>query len=374
MIRFGEDVCRNVDSALRREWLRDERDWRVCLGNNQRMQYTPVPRPSGRGDQAAGGPLGGTFWRRPVAICDTVAVVRSSEMGPENRKSGFPHARSSLHPLLLTHDVFFGELQSSRSLDGITLSHRIANSPPEEIEVHTHVEAHFVLVTSGRYVSSARATPNHRTTLVYNPPGTTHRDHFDQGKGSFFTISVSTERLAESSDSDLPSLALHLSNERACGLAKALLMECPRWDTSSSLKAESLYSELLAAALHRSPPAEQARPTWLCAARELIQDRYADNLSIRQVANAVGVHPTHLARVFRSFLGCTPGDLLRARRLERAAESLLLTDISIAEIALESGYSDQAQFTKAFRQTYGTPPGSYRRLSRRRPARLDVAF
>ena len=37
MIRFGEDVCRNVDSALRREWLRDERDWRVCLGNNQRI-------------------------------------------------------------------------------------------------------------------------------------------------------------------------------------------------------------------------------------------------------------------------------------------------------------------------------------------------
>src|ERR1700704_3443971 len=92
------------------------------------------------------------------------------QVGPDERKSDFPNPR---HPLLLAHDVFFGKLQSSRPLDGITLSHRIANSPPEEVTVHTHLEAHLVLITSGRYVSSARSTPNRRTTLIYNPPGTT---------------------------------------------------------------------------------------------------------------------------------------------------------------------------------------------------------
>jgi AraC family transcriptional regulator len=152
-------------------------------------------------------------------------------------------------------------------------------------------------------------------------------------------------------------------------------MECARWNASSLLKAEALYSELLAAASHRSTPAHRSCPTWLRAAHELIQDCYAEDLRIRQIANSVGVHPTHLARVFRSFLGCTPGDLLRARRLEKAAELLLSTDISIAEIALESGYSDQSQFTKAFRQLYGTPPGSYRLLSvRHTAARRNVAF
>jgi hypothetical protein len=89
-------------------------------------------------------------------------------MGPEDQKSGFPHALGSLGPLLLPHDIFFGELQSSRSLDGITLSHRIADSPPEEVAVHTHLEAHFVLVTSGHYVSSASAAPNRKVTFVYD--------------------------------------------------------------------------------------------------------------------------------------------------------------------------------------------------------------
>jgi AraC family transcriptional regulator len=295
-------------------------------------------------------------------------------MNPEDWESGFPLGRGSQRPLLLTHDMFFGKLQSSRSLNGITLSHRIADSPAAEVEVHTHVEAHFVLVTSGHYVSSARSTPNRSITLVYNPPGTTHRDHFNLGRGSFFTISITAQRLAESTDSELPALAVHLSDDRACGLARTLLAECTRWNKSSSLKAESLYSELLAATLHRSAPAELSRPTWLRAAYELIQDHYAEDLIIREIANSVGVHPTHLARVFRSFLGCTPGDLLRARRLEKAAELLLSTNIPVVEIALEAGYSDQTQFTKAFRQMYGTPPGSYRRLGTRTPPRRDVAF
>lgn len=293
-------------------------------------------------------------------------------MGPGDRKSGLPRTRGSVHPLLLTHDVFFGKLQSSQSLDGITLSHRIADAPPEDVEVHTHVEAHFVLVTGGRYISSARATANRRTTLVYNPPGTTHRDHFDQGKGSFFTISVSNEWLAESTDAGLLPVASHQSDERVCGLARTLLMECGRWDTNSSLKAESLCLELLAGT---SQPAQQLRPTWLRTAYELIQDCYREKPSVRCLAKAVGVHPSHLARAFRVFLGCTPGDLLRTRRLEKAAELLLQSRLSLVEIALDSGFSDQAQFTKAFRQMYGTPPGSYRGLSAcRTPARRDVAF
>jgi len=295
-------------------------------------------------------------------------------MDSQDHKFSMQQRQDSLRPLLLTHDMFFGDLRSTRTLDGITLSHRVANSPPDEVAIHTHVDAHFVLVTSGHYVSSAGGTPKHRKVLIYNPPGTTHRDHFHQGKGSFFTISITSQHLAESTDSKLPAVATHLDNDRAYGLVTALLTECARWNKSSSLKTASLYSELLAATSPGRGPVERSRPLWLRAAYELIQDCYADDLSIRQIAKTVGVHPTHLARVFRSLLGCTPGDLLHARRLEKAAELLLSSEMSIAQIALEAGYSDQAQFTKAFCRMYGIPPGSYRRLSLRVMTNRDVAF
>jgi AraC family transcriptional regulator len=274
--------------------------------------------------------------------------------------------------LLLPHDVFFGALQSRQSIGGITLAHRIAASPPEEVQVHTHLEAHFVLITSGRYVSSARAVPHRGTTLIYNPPGTTHRDHFQDGRGSFFTICISPRRLADTTDAELLPVATYLGDHRSCGLARALLMECARWDACSGLKAESLYSELMEAASGLPLAVDRLPPPWLRVAYELIQDGYKEDTDIRQIAKHVRVHPGHLARAFRTFVGCTPGDLLRARRVEKAAELLLKADLSLAQIALDCGFSDQAQFTKAFRQVYGTTPGGYRRLT---PSRTrHVAF
>jgi len=151
-------------------------------------------------------------------------------------------------------------------------------------------------------------------------------------------------------------------------------MECARWNSSSQLKAESLCLELLAEASVSSLTPRRLPPHWLLTACELIQDRPGDTPHIRDVAKMVGVHVVHLARAFRTFVGCTPGDLLRARRLELAASALMNSDGPLVDIALASGFSDQAQFTKAFRRMYGVAPGAYRQFSRNARRSSNVAF
>jgi AraC family transcriptional regulator len=266
----------------------------------------------------------------------------------------------------LSHDVFFGDLTLSRVLNGLTVSHRIASSSPAQVPVHTHTDAHFVLVTGGGYVSSATGDAHPRTTLIYNPPGTTHRDHFYQGAGSFCSVSLSSALLSQLFEKvrPLPS-AIRIPQERACGLAWAVLMECVRWNDSSQLRSESLCLELLAEAYCDPTPFRAVPPAWLRAACELIQDCPEQTPHVTDLAKAAGVHPVHLARAFRAFIGCTPGDLLRARRLELAAAALLRSEGTIADTALANGFSDQAQFTKAFRRMYGVPPNVYRRSANR---------
>jgi AraC family transcriptional regulator len=277
--------------------------------------------------------------------------------------------------LVLPHDVFFGNLQLSRVLDGITVSHRIANSPPAHVPVHTHSDAHFVLITSGGYVSSATGDAHPRATFIYNPPGTKHRDHFWEGTGSFLTVSLSSAQLSQLLDTVRPPrVAVHLRRERALGLAWALLMECVRWNSSSQLRAESLCLELLAETSDSSLPPRSSPPLWLLAACELIRDCPEKTPRVRDVAKSVGVHAVHLARGFRIFVGCTPGDLLRARRLELATAALMKSESSLAEVALASGFSDQAQFTKAFHRIYGVTPGAYRQSSRNLRRSSNAAF
>lgn len=232
-----------------------------------------------------------------------------------------------------------------------------------------------MLITSGGYVSSATGNAHPRTTLIYNPPGTRHRDHFRQGTGSFFTVSLSSAQLSQLLETaGPPSVAIHLRKERALGLAWALLMECVRWNSSSQLKAESLCLELLAETSDSSLPPRSSPPPWLLAACELIRDCPEKTPRVRDVAKRVGVHAVHLARAFRMFVGCTPGDLLRARRLELAAAALMKSDKSLAEISLASGFFDQAQFTKAFHRIYRVTPGAFRQASRNVRRSSHVAF
>lgn len=281
--------------------------------------------------------------------------------------------RMSIRKQPLGHDGFIGKLQMTRSLNGITLSHRIATVLPEEIREHSHTEPHFMFITGGRYISSARSQPHRSTNLVYNPPMTTHHDHFFEGRGSFFSICLPENALASYTETALPAWTQYVSGDSPCGLVRALLMECARWDSSSALKAESLCVELFCRVNGQPQRQFTTRPRWLQQAYEIIQDTFSVRTTVSELAAEVRIHPAHLTRAFRCEFGCTPGDLLRSRRLEKAAELLSVSKSSISDIALDTGFADQAQFTKAFRSVYGATPGMYK-ANQMRPALADVGF
>ena len=83
-----------------------------------------------------------------------------------------------------------------------------------------------------------------------------------------------------------------------------------------------------------------------------------------EVAATVGVHPVHLARVFRLHYGTPVGAYVRGLRLEWAAGRLTASDDNIAQIALQSGFYDQSHFTRAFKHQFGLTPLAYRRAAR----------
>jgi AraC family transcriptional regulator len=269
--------------------------------------------------------------------------------------------------LVLPYGHFFGSFQARRRVEGFELAVLKPDST-RTVERHTHEEAHFVLLLEGLYVSSATGAPSIASgpTLVYNPPGTTHRDRFEPRDGAlsgrFFTLSISAERLRTATEvAPLIERATNLTVAKGIGLAQRIVHECASWERTSPLIAEGLALELLAL-ISRTPPAlERTPPPWLRAAREMMLDRCADDVSVNEIADASNVHPVHLARVFRRFFGCTPGDFLRQRRLERGAALLRETLRPISDVALSSGFVDQSHFSKAFKKGYGVSPGRYRR-------------
>jgi AraC family transcriptional regulator len=149
----------------------------------------------------------------------------------------------------------------------------------------------------------------------------------------------------------------------AAWLALRLYREFCDGDAVSPLAIEGLLLEI-AAALARSECQVAGAPRWLHRVRDLLHSRFSVGVSLAEIATEAGVHPVHLAAVFRRCLGCSIGEFVRNCRVRYAAEQLAQRHRSLPEIALDAGFSDQSHFTRVFKRITGVTPAVYRRTLR----------
>ncbi len=256
--------------------------------------------------------------------------------------------------------MFYGDFALRRRVGAIELAELKPTVPEHDVETHSHDDAHFVLVLAGKYVSSARDMPAvcASPALIYNPPGTTHRDCFRGLEGRFLTLSIPAAVVA---GRDLPEHAVRsdiLSERHAFALRSALHID----DDASALDIETGLEALLDSLRHRQRLQRDDGPAWLARARDRLRDDCTHPPRIDELARLAGVHPVAFARTFRRRYGRSPGEYLRECRLERAAALLHDRRRPLLDIAALAGFSDQSHFSRAFRQQFGCTPSDYRRL------------
>jgi len=103
------------------------------------------------------------------------------------------------------------------------------------------------------------------------------------------------------------------------------------------------------------PPARH-----LLRAKDLADSRYAEPLSVEDMARAAGLSKAHFSREFRAAFGETPHAYLLTRRLERAAALLRTTDRGVNDICLSVGLQSLGSFTTSFTRMFGSSPAAYR--------------
>jgi len=92
-----------------------------------------------------------------------------------------------------------------------------------------------------------------------------------------------------------------------------------------------------------------------------IEQHYAEPITMTEMANLAGLSSTHFNRRFRQLLRMTPMQYLRTIRAQATQRLLTTTSRSIAEIAVDVGYTDQSHLTKRFREVTGMTPAAYRK-------------
>jgi transcriptional regulator GlxA family with amidase domain len=93
--------------------------------------------------------------------------------------------------------------------------------------------------------------------------------------------------------------------------------------------------------------------------------------SVARLARVSGVSEAHFARSFKEAFGVPPHRYLLTRRLERATALLRDTNLSITEIALQTGWNSLGTFGRTFRDVIGESPGEFRSREKATPHQLQ---
>lgn len=94
--------------------------------------------------------------------------------------------------------------------------------------------------------------------------------------------------------------------------------------------------------------------------KQIIEANLFDAVNIEELAVKTNLSVSSFKREFRKLYDDSPANYIKKKRLERAAELLLVSDERITDIAFDCGFNDLANFTKSFHDKYGITPTSYR--------------
>jgi AraC family transcriptional regulator len=140
--------------------------------------------------------------------------------------------------------------------------------------------------------------------------------------------------------------------------------------TASQLYVDSLSAAVAAQLVERHSNLRRAEPRPLCRglpdrelrrATDLMQARLGENLSLSELASAVGLSESQFTRAFKARTGEPPHRYLMGLRIDQARRLLQTTSLPIVEVASLCGFANQEHLTRTMRARLSTTPGVLRR-------------
>ncbi|MDQ6800821.1 MAG: AraC family transcriptional regulator [Acidobacteriota bacterium] len=251
--------------------------------------------------------------------------------------------RSGREPGIVCHEVLY---DSGRILDA-----------------HAHASAFIALTMNGRYRESAcglkfDCLPH---SVVFHPAEAEHVNAVGDAPLRCFIVELDAIEMRRRYDAAAPATLLKVDGGPMAAVLMNLYGEFRHADACSSLAIQGLILQLLAG-LSRTDcsDGERVREPWVGRVTEILRDRFRSHLTLEEIAAEVGASPLRVSAVFRRVYHRSIAEEQRRLRVEFASQRLRDRDASLADIALEAGFSDQPHFSRAFKQVTGMTPARFR--------------
>ena len=262
---------------------------------------------------------------------------------------------------------FFGAVQRKSEMQGAIFTD-LQHAVPRKLPKHAHELPFFALLLRGYYGERYGRDRKQFSpfTVMFRPAGIPHQDEIGPDGLRFFEIELRPTwqaRIAECSGS-LRLACEDLRGGEMLWLTVKLFRELFGGVAADSFAVESQLAELVGYAGRLPKEETRQSPAWLARVMEKLQVEHCEKVTLDELSSEAGVHPVHLSRVFRRFVGEGIGEYVHRLRIRTACERLLALEVSLSEVSFATGFADQSHFCRVFRRITGMAPQTFRRFIR----------
>lgn len=227
---------------------------------------------------------------------------------------------------------------------------------------HSHENAHITLFLKGgtlekRKQGSHSVAPGsilfyHSDELHLNSetkfPSVNINIEIENGLFSEFGL---TEALLEKAVRD---------NARAKFMILKMYRECLQQDHFSADIIRMLFAQLPDSLAHCDQ--YMKAPGWVKQLYELLNDNWDKNPGLRQLAGTLNLNHITISKHFPRYFGCTLGEYMRRLKINRSLSLIQNPALSLTDVGMQCGFSDQSHFIRTFKEQTGFLPREFQKL------------
>ncbi|MDD5687366.1 MAG: AraC family transcriptional regulator [Elusimicrobia bacterium] len=221
---------------------------------------------------------------------------------------------------------------------------------------HYHPYHEMVVILNGSmYVKILKKNICANTgDILFYHEGVNHNEHPDSSNPPEFIYFIWKEK----GKLEIPVLT-HDINQKIRFLAQWVHQKSQPFSLHRSLLQKKIFEVILAELIEISKSKEE-HPI-ISDIRSFITDNLKKHLTLEDLASYAGMSKNHFLRKYKKLTGLTPMDDLRILRVETAKNMIFTTDLPLKVISKEVGFIDEYQFSRIFKNHFGTPPGQFRK-------------
>ncbi len=263
----------------------------------------------------------------------------------------------------LSKGQFFGNLECYKEAIGITASvtsYEKNDSIADSFHYHEHPNLYFILTDGSIEKRKGIQTEQFAGNLRFYHAGEPHQNIRKGAHPKSLNLEIDRTFLNEYniSESSLDSSLLESTNAKF--LVLSLYREFMTNDSLTDASIQLLLLKLFNPTVRTNN--YNKLPLWVKTLKEVLHERWNENISLRELAILTGVSPITISKYFPVYFTDTLGEYMRKLKIEKALSLIKSTNLNLTEIAYECGFADQSHFIRTFKQLTGFLPKSFRKL------------